>query len=498
MTRPATRPAPPSTEPVTDPLVDPAALRRRRYSALFAIDLWERFGFYGLQAILVLYAAAPSNHGGLGLSMSNAAALFAAWISVTFMLSLPGGWLADRWLGGRTSVWLGGSIGTVGYLLMALPGTAFGPIGLGVSALGIGLYKPSQQMLINSTFDHRGRRESGISLIYVGIQLSALLAPLLVGYLGERVNWHLGFAVAGIAVLLGVLHFGLSHRAFDTLGGPPVERERPKTWWVVAAAVLVALIVAGAVAGVLTPSGGIVIVGLVAVVLPVVAFVVLHRNRALERADRRRLRSFLWLFLAWAVFWLMIAQDSSVLTLFARDAVDRNLGGFTIPTSWMQSATPFFMLVLAPVFAMLLPRIGRSRSGVPIKLAAGLLLTGVSFLLLSGVAGYAAQHGKVSPIFLLIVYLMHACGELVVSAAGIAATADVLPPAFMTRMLGLLWLFAAMGSGVGAKLASSAEQLNKSGYFLVLGGVAFVCGVLFVLFRTRIGKALRPDSEQAS
>jgi POT family proton-dependent oligopeptide transporter len=254
-------------------------------------------------------------------------------------------------------------------------------------------------------------------------------------------------------------------------------------------AAVAGLVAAGLGTGVLTPTLAIVVVGMLTLVLPVFAYVRLRRHPALGPGDRARLSAFRWVFLGSALFWMMVGQDGSVLTLFARDSTDREVLGFSVPASWLQSATPLFILVLAPVFAWGLTRL-RGRAGVAGKFSVGLLLAGTSFLLMAAAAALAAGGDRVSPLWLLVVYLMHACGELIVAAVGISAAADVLPTAFMGHTLGLLWLFAALGGGLGSQVVRLTEVLPDTTYFLSLGLVTTAAGVLYAARREAITAGL--------
>jgi POT family proton-dependent oligopeptide transporter len=202
------------------------------------------------------------------------------------------------------------------------------------------------------------------------------------------------------------------------------------------------------------------------------------------------LRSFLWVFCGTAVFWMVIAQAGSVLTVFARDATDRSLGGLTIPAGWLQSATPAFMLVLAPLFAWRLRRAKGGLAGLPVKFAAGLLLAGGSFLVMAVAATQASGGERVSPVWLLLTYLVQAIGELVVAAAGIAATADVLPRRYLSHALGLWWLFASLGGGLGSQLVRLTGVLGESRYFLLVGSAVALTGLVLLARKHSVVRGL--------
>jgi POT family proton-dependent oligopeptide transporter len=494
-----------TTRPVVEHDDHTVSLRRmpRWYVTLFSSDLLERFGFYAMQAVLVLYAAAPAAAGGLGLATTDAAALFGAWIGVMFVLSLPGGWLGDRVLGHRRAMIIGCVISVLGYLCLAVPEGWAAAVGLSMVAIGGGVFKPNQNALINLMFGgHRGR-ESGISLMYVGIQVSALLAPLVTGFLGERGNWPAAFTVAAVAMAACGVLLAVTARQFAGVGARPARPldngERRRALWRtgVAAVVLAAVLGGFAAAGVLGVTVVLALSGLLGIVAPAVGYVLLYREKALGPGDRRRLRAFLAVFLGATLFWMIIAHSASLLNLFARDHIDREVLGFTIPASWLQAATPVFILLLAPVVATVLPRIGE-RHNVAVKFSAGLVLVGAGFVVMAVAALIASDGTRLSPLWLVAVYLTHACGEVIIAAVSISATADVLPRQFLGRTLGMLWLFAALGGGVGSGVVRLRDVMPEPVYYLGLGGLALVCGVVFALRRRALTRALTNDEVFAS
>lgn len=471
----------------------------RWYVTLFFSDALERFGFYGLQAILVLYAAAPETRGGLGLPTADAASLFGAWIGFMFVLSLAGGWLGDRVLGNRRALLVGCSVSAVGYLCLTVSGGWAAAVGLLLLAVGGAVYKPNHQTMINRMFGGSAARETGISLMYVATQVSALLAPLVVGYLGERVSWSLAFAVAATVMLLTAIQLMVTAGQFGGVGDRPVRPRTPAERLSVArrtgfmVAVAVALVVFGLV-GLLGATTAILLVGILTVLTPVVCYVMLYRNSELGGGDRRRLRSYLVVCLSAALFWMIIAHSASLLNLFARDHVDRQVLGMVIPASWLQAATPVFILVLAPVIAFVLPA-ASGRHRVAVKLATGLLLVGTGFLVMSVAAELAGSGTKVSPLWLVVVYLTHASGEVIVAAVTISAAADILPPGFMGRTLGMLWLFAGLGGGLGSGVVRLAEVVPEPVYYLGLGAVASLCGLALLARRGALTRGLAAGVE---
>lgn len=468
------------------------------YWTLFWADAVERFAFYGTQAIFLLYAAGSRSSGGLGMSIADAAALFGAWISTFFMLALAGGWLGDRVLSQRGALVTGMALSTAGYACLALPGIWATSAGILLTAAGGGLFKPNHQALVNVLLERRGAREAGVSLMYVGTQLSALLAPLAAGFLGETVNWHLGFALAAVAMACGVVLLAVTASQFQ-VGTQPVRPLTPEARGRlvrVGGAATVAIVAVLAILGATHALSLLVLVsliGLLSLVLTVVGYTMLYRTKGIGAGDRRRLRAFFWVFLGVTIFWMTVGQAGSVLTAFARDHTDRTVSGTLVPASWLQAVTPFFMLVLAPAVAKVLPRLGR-RHAVPGRLAFGLAVAGAGFLCMSVAAAHASGGARVSPVWLLVCYFGNACGELVIAAVSIAAAAEVLPLAYIGRVMGMYWLFAAVGGVLGnGVLARLSTKVPLNAYFFGVGVAVLVCGVLFVLLRERLTNALAPD-----
>ncbi|MCP2341050.1 peptide MFS transporter [Actinomadura rupiterrae] len=446
------------------------------FVTLFLTDMWERFSFYGMQAILVLYAAAPASRGGLGLPKSEAAALFGVYMATLFMLALPGGWLGDRVLGERRAVVCGAATVAAGHYCMAVPVRACTFLGLALIALGTGVLKPNMSGLLTRFYGpgQEVRREAAFAVFYMSIQVSALLAPLVTGYLGERVNWHAGFAAAGVGMTFGVAQFVVGSRTFGEVGGrparPATRRELRSAGRVAATVVGVAALLLGAdaVAGTLAVKHVLIGLGLVVMVVPPLGYLAVRRDPALTRADRTRLGSFLWLFLAASLFWMVVGQAGSLLNLFADRHTDRDIAGFTVPAAWFQSLTPLFILLAAPLFAAVALRLG-ARAGVRRKVCTGLALAGGGFLVMSLASMSAADGVRVTPLWLVAVYLLHACGEIVLGPSGMSAVADAAPVAFRGRVMGLWWLFSALGMAVGSRVVLLSDVLPAPLYYLVFG-----------------------------
>lgn len=467
-----------------------SAPRRRGFGTLFVVDLWERFSFYGMAAILVLYLAAPVSGGGQGMSAQTATALFACYISLAFMAGLPGGWLADRVLGARRSVLLGGGLIVAGHVALSLPFDPSVYLGLFLVAAGTGLVKPAMAAMVGGTGGADDRdREAVFSLFYMSIQVSAVIAPVVTGFLAEEVAWHLGFAAAAAGMALGLVQFALGMRRFGDLGRhpahplPPAEIRRVLRKTAAVAVPAAVLLVAG-VAGEVVPLQAVLAVfGLGTLVVPFWFLHTLRRRGAFEM-PRARLRSFTLLMLAASTFWMIFAQSGSVLGLFAEHDTDRAIGGYEVPASWFQSVHPLFVLLIAPVFAWLWVRAG-DRLTVPVKFAAGLAAGGLSFVLMA-LAAARAESGPVTPMWLLVVYLLFSCAEVAIAPVGLAFAASVAPPGYGSRFLALNGLFGAVGVVVGGQLYRLTTGIPLPAYFLLAGGIALLAAVLVTAGRHRL------------
>ncbi|MFC9033870.1 peptide MFS transporter [Streptomyces arboris] len=479
--------------------------RERWFSTLFLTDMWERFSFYGMQALLFLYATAPRTEGGLGMPDGTAGALFGLYISASFLAAMPGGWLGDRVLGTHRAMLTGAVVIAAGHACMAVPAQTAFYIGLMLVACGTGLLKPNLPVIFDQMNPGAtsAQRQAAFSLFYMSVQVSALIGPLVTGALGERVAWHLGFGAAAVGMAFGVLQY--LHGA-STLRGARTGPSRPLppesmrrvvrvAWGVAALAVLLA-------AGALTVGGAalhpvLALCGLGSLAAPVWYFRRLLRGGELPGVERARVRGYLRVFVPSVLFWAMFGQLGSVFSLFAREHTDRTVAGFLVPASWFQSAHPLFLLLLAPLFAWLWLRAGVRRGGVRRgggrKFAVGLGFAAAGFAVLAAGAWFAdGSGGPVSPLWLLVAFLWVACGELVFGPVGLSTTAETAPEGHRGRMMGLFYLGAALGAGLGGQLSRLVQVVPLWGY---LAGFAVVAAVAAVFLPHETGPSADGTSE---
>lgn len=458
----------------------------RGLATCFFTELWERFSFYGMRGLLILFMTASVQAGGLGFPVSKAGSIYGLYTAMVYLLGVPGGWMADRFLGQRRAVLYGGIIIALGHGCLAMPGgNTFYP-GLMLIAIGTGLLKPNVSTMVGQLYEADDpRRDAGFSIFYMGINTGAFVAPLLCSYLGEKVNWHYGFGLAGIGMTLGVLQYVLGAKNLSEKSLPPpqdAQQKRKLRWALLGAAAIAAAIVVLIFSGVVTMTPqqisdafGVVLIAVVAAVFGWLLFA-----EKWSPIDRRRLIAIFVLFIAASLFWAVYEQAGSTLNLFAERSTDRTAWGLfpnDFPAGWFQSENALFIIALAPVFAWLWTWLGRRNPSSPAKFSIGLLFVGLSFIVLIPVAPLKG----VSPLWLTLTYLLQTIGELCLSPVGLSAMTKLAPVRVASLMMGVWFLADAVGNYIGGRAASVYEAFPLPVLFGVVGGFTFALGLVLLL-----------------
>ncbi len=471
----------------------------RGLATLFMTELWERFSYYGMRALLILFMTAPPQAGGLGFDVAKAGAIYGLYTAMVYLLSLPGGWAADRWLGQRRAVLSGGVLIAIGNFCLAIPSLGAFYSGLMLVACGTGLLKPNVSVMVGQLYDLAdSRRDAGFSIFYMGINLGAFLAPLACGYVGQRINWHLGFALAGFGMLLGLTQYVAGSRHLGKAGLPPPRHghhgasHKAVTKWLALIFVAFGALALAHAAGLvrLTAQALSDALGILLAFVVVGFFVWALFLGEWTREERRRLVVIGVLFLASAVFWGVFEQAGSTLNLFAERNTDRTVLGFTFPASWLQSLNALFIVALAPVFAWLWMRLGRREPSSPAKFAWGLTAAGLGFVVLAVGASVAEQGVRISPLWLVAVYLLHTAGELCLSPVGLSAMTKLAPARIGGLVMGVWFLSISVGNYIGGRIAALYEALPLSTLFGVVGATAVGAGVIMALLTGSIRKLM--------
>ena len=430
----------------------------RGLATLFFTEMWERFTYYGIQSILILFLVAASGRGGMGFGDESASAIWGLYLGGTFLLSLLGGWVADRLIGGQLAVASGGVLITAGNTLLAAGGTRLFFLGLIFNVLGVGLLKPNVSTTVGELYPEGGsRRDAGFSVFYIGINIGSLLAPMFVPVVAQHYGWHAGFALPALGMLFGVVQFLATRRYLGSAGAAP-QSTRPRSW--LALWIMVAVI--AAVAG-LTVGGAVTIhpVALAARVSWAVGVLMagyllyMAFFGGLSSEERGRVFAMMTLFAASTVFWMAYFQIFGSLTLFAQRYTDLDIFGWNMPAGDMQTVDPLFIILLAPLFAALwvwLGKRGRDLSS-PAKFAWGLLLLAGGMLVMYAASRRVLHGNQVSPLWLTATYFLFACGELCLSPVGLSSTTKLAPARFGGQSMGLWFLTLALGSFLAGLLA---------------------------------------------
>lgn len=466
----------------------------RGLANLFGVEMWERFSYYGMLASLTLYlyfeVTGPSP--GLGLPKATATSLVGAYGGLVYVSTIAGCWVADRVLGAERTLFASAVLVLIGHLALAvLPGFLGVGVGLACVALGSGGVKGNATAVVGTLYaDNDDRRDAGFSLFYMGINTGALLGPLLTGLTRTTLGFPYAFGVAAIGMAAGLIQYAIGRRNLGT-EARIVPNPLPRSRWpmvagaavVVAAAIVVlvtsAVITAANLSDVVVVLCGVAAVGYFAVILASPKITVVERSRVL---------AFIPLFVANAAFWSLFQQQFTVLEIYADRRVDKNFFGWETPTEWVTALNPVFIIVLAPVFALLWTTLGPRQPSTPIKFAAGTVVIGLAFLLFLPWAGGA---GAATPLLAVaVILLVFTLGELLISPIGLALATKISPRVFRSQTVALYFLSVALGTALSGSLAGFYRPEHEAPYFASLGGAAIVVGVILVALSPMIRRLM--------
>ncbi|HXK32408.1 MAG TPA: peptide MFS transporter [Dehalococcoidia bacterium] len=483
----------------------------RGLATLFFTEMWERFSYYGMRALLILFMTAPIAQGGLGFDTAAAGAVYGLYTSMVYLTTLPGGWIADRLIGAQRAVLYGGILIALGHYSLAVPTLTTFYGGLLLIVLGTGLLKPNISAIVGDLYGpDDARRDAGFSLFYMGINVGALFGPLVCSWLGEPragaewVDWHYGFAAAGVGMTFALVQYVAGQRHLQGKGELKEDSAAPHrlaaAWrqfylglGVVAAAVLgfSALTAAGTVT--LAAFAGSVFLVVAALFLLYFIAVILFVAR--DRTERQRLAVCFLLCIGAALFWSGFEQAGSALNLFARDLTDRVIFGTEITAGALQSVNPIFIILLAPVMGALWLRLGDRNPSLPVKFGLGLVMLGVGFLVMMW-ASMSLAEGRVGMHWLVATYFFHTVGELALSPVGLSGITKLAPGRLVGQMMGTWFMGSAIGNLVAGLVTrymprtETVQEAMQYGVQLFGTAAAFAigAGLLFWIFAKPIAK----------
>ncbi|MCB1024947.1 MAG: peptide MFS transporter [Acidobacteria bacterium] len=493
-------------------------------STLFFTEMWERFSYYGMRALLVLYMVAGVPEGGLGFSTADATAIYGLYTASVYFLPLIGGWIADRFIGVKRSTFIGGVIIAAGHFSLAVPTLTFFYLGLVLVAIGTGFLKSNISAMVGDLYSEGDeRRDGGFSIFYMGINLGGLISPLACGFLAQsetfrnfiagfgldpRSSWHFGFALAGVGMVAGLIQYVVGKRHLDGVGEAPVKKADDATAitpsYIIQISVLVVVCVAiilsylfafsdatlpmadrirGTITSVIPPV--MIIGGLVAVILT-------GLQDKLSTDEWKRLGIIIILFLLAALFWAGFEQQGSSFSLFADQLTQRTFGSFEIPASWFQSINGIMIVIMAPIFGILWVRMGKKQPNDVFKFALGLFFLALGFIVMAYASGLTGA-GKVSPMWLVSVFFLHTCGELCLSPVGLSSMTKLAPGKMVGLMLGVWFLASSLGSFAAGQIAGEfkAEAGALGTLFTNVAIVVFIGAAIAFVLSFIVGGFLR-------
>ncbi|WP_341933195.1 oligopeptide:H+ symporter [Microbacterium sp. LWO14-1.2] len=450
---------------------------------VFGVEMWERFSFYGMQGILLIYLYFSVTEGGLGLSQAVAGGIVGAYGGSVYLSTILGAWIADRMLGSERVLFLSAIVIVAGHVALALlPGFLGVGVGLVLVALGSGGLKANATSVVGTLYSADDtRRDAGFSLFYLGINLGAFLGPILTGILQSTLGFHFGFGLAAIGMTLGLVQYSFGRKALpdEARRVPnPLPRSRYPLAAVVAAAAVVVIAVL-VLLGVIKADNLSTIVIIGTVVAAIAYFAVILGSRRIDATERSRVWAFLPLFITSVAFWSLYQQQFTVLTVYSDERLDRNLFGFEMPVSWVQSINPVFIIILSGVFAAIWTRLGKRQPSTPVKFAFGAMIMGAAFLLFLIFANGSANS---TPLLAIVgILLVFTIAELLISPVGLSVTTKLAPKVFHTQMVALFFLSVALGTAISGWLVRFYDPKNEVPYFSILGLIAIAVGAGLLL-----------------
>ena len=481
----------------------------RGLSTLFFTEMWERFSYYGMRGILLLFLVATIGNGGFGLTDRTGAAIYGLYVGFVYLMALPGGWIADRILGQRRAVFLGGCIIAAGHFSMAIPTVATFYLGLCLIVMGTGLLKPNVSAMVADLYPEGGnRRDAGFSIFYSGINVGAMIGPLVCGFLGEKVNWHLGFGAAGVGMVLGLVQYRLGGKYLGQAGlrvGDDVPGARPAirrlAMGVVAVFGAIVLAAVLQVTGVLHLSlygvakgTGFFMLGLALLYFGSIIFF-----SKLSAAEKKRILVIFVFFMAAVLFWAGFEQAGSSMNLFAERMTQRVIFGWEMPASFLQSVNSIFIILLAPVFGALWIRLGRRQPSTPAKMGFGLAFLAIGFLILAWGARFTTGGVRVSMLWLIVTYLLHTVGELCLSPVGLSSVTKLSPKSLVGQMMGTWFMGTALGNLIAGLAAGGFQGMSVAELFSSIAKVTGVAGIVLLVLSRPIRRLMGtlPEDQRA-
>ncbi|ANJ28602.1 MFS transporter [Agromyces aureus] len=455
---------------------------------IFGVEMWERFSFYGMQGILLLYLYYSVDQGGLGMDKAVATGIVGAYGGAVYLSTVLGAWIADRLLGSERVLFFSAIVIMAGHIGLALiPGFWGVGVGLVLVAFGSGGLKANATTVVGTLYSAKdSRRDAGFSIFYLGINLGAFFGPILTGLLQNTftaengyppaLGFHLGFGLAAVGMAFGLIQYSFGRKGLPP-GASVIPNPLPRSRFGLAigiAAASVVVIVVLVLVGLITAANLVTWVIGGTIVAAISMFAVILSSKQVEHVERRRVLGFIPLFIASVAFWSLYQQQFTVLTIYSDEQLNRSIFGWEMPVSWVQSINPIFIIVLSGVFAAIWTKLGDRQPTTPVKFALGTAIMGVAFLLFLPFADGGANSTPL--LWMVLILFVFTIAELLLSPIGLSVTTKLAPKVFHAQMVALFFLSVALGTAIAGQLGALYTLVNEATYFGVLGLIAIVLG----------------------
>ncbi|UGB36740.1 oligopeptide:H+ symporter [Microbacterium sp. cx-55] len=445
--------------------------------------MWERFSFYGLQGILLIYLYYTVDQGGLGIDKAVATGIVGAYGGTVYLSTILGAWIADRILGSERVLFFSAIVIMAGHIALALvPGVLGVGIGLVLVALGSGGLKANATSVVGTLYAaDDARRDGGFSLFYLGINLGAFFGPILTGLLQSTLGFHWGFGLAAVGMAIGLVQYSFGRRSLPAASRAipnPLPRNRYGMWGAIAAAGVIVIVIAVVTGLIRADNLALVVIG-VTVAATIAYFAVILSSKRVSSDERSRVFGFIPLFIVSVGFWSLYQQQFTVLTIYSDVRLNRDLFGWEMPVSWVQSINPVFIIILSGVFAALWTKLGRRQPTTPVKFGLAAIVMGAAFLLF---LIWADGGQNTTPILAIIgILFVFTVAELLLSPIGLSVSTKLAPSVFRTQMVALFFLSVALGTAIAGQLGTFYDPTNEVPYFAILGAIAVAIGAALLL-----------------
>ncbi|GAB3621346.1 peptide MFS transporter [Glutamicibacter endophyticus] len=444
---------------------------------LFSVEMWERFSFYGMQALLAYYMYYSVADGGLGMDKSLALSLVGAYGGAVYLSTILGAWTSDRLLGPERVLFISAVGIMIGHIALALlPGFVGLSVGLIFVAIGSGGLKANAVSLVGSLYDKEDPRiDAGFSLFYMGVNIGGLIGPLLTGLLHKEFGFHVGFGAAAVGMALGLTIYSLGRKNLpDTVRhvANPLPAAQRKRYALLLAGIL-AVILASLFSGLVTPENLAQVIAYVVIAASALYFFLILRSKQITETERKGVWAFIPFYIASAGFWALFQQQFTFIAAYSDTRLDRHLGGWEMPPSWVQSINPVFIILMASAFAALWTKLGKRQPHTAVKFGLSLVIVGSAFLCF-----IPLESLTMTPLLALVgILFLCTVAELLLSPIGQAVATKLAPAAFGTQMVALFFLSVSLGTTLSGVLAGYYTPGNEIPYFISMGGTAIVLGV---------------------